>query len=553
MPVTKTFWRGSACLLLSLGCAWSGGLRAAPSASPEDFIYELQPGDNPWNITARFLAGQQYWPRLLAHNRISDARRLSTGSRLRIPTAWLALRAVDVRLLSVHNQVTLRTAAQGERVAVSGDRLVAGDTLVTGATATATLEIENGSRILVRPGTELSVVQAAGPSGTAGGGAVLVRMQLVRGAIESVVKPVVAPGRFEIQTPAAVAAVRGTEFRVSATPDSTSSEVVTGGVQLANPMGAARLVAGQGTLAQRGLAPQPASALLPAPVLSGLPDGVERLPLDLPLPALAGAVAYRTQVAADAAFTQVLSDTLADAPRVRADEVEDGPRHVRVRGVDARGLEGLAAQRPLQIHARPEPPLLLEPAPQAVLSTEQPSLRWTRAGSARQVRLQLAREAQFAELLLDRTLPDDGGWTLDQALPPGDYHWRLAALDAQRGQGPWGDAQSFRCELPAPGVTAPTPGVGPLVLRWQRLPGATRYHLQLGRDGQFEQPVLDLESKAAQAEVAPLPPGTYAVRVQALGEGGHAGPWSTPQSFTVPEDKPMWPWLLFLIPLWIVG
>jgi len=527
---------------------------AAPLAGPEDFVYELQPGDNPWNITARYLAGQQYWPRLLAHNRISDARRLATGSRLRIPPAWLALRAVDVRVLSVLNEVTLRSG-QAQRPAVPGDRLQAGDSLLTGGSALATLEIENGSRILVRPGSELSLIQAAQPVGEAkAGSAVLLRMQLVRGAIESVVKPVHMPGRFEIQTPAAVAAVRGTEFRVNASADSTLSEVLTGGVQVANPAGAARLAAGQGTRADRGQPPQAASALLLAPDLSALPAVVERLPLDLPIPALTGATAYRTQVAADEAFTQLLSDTLIDSPRLRADDLPDGRQYVRVRAVDTRGLEGLAAQRPLQVHARPEPPLLLAPAPDAPLTMPRPDLRWTRAATAYQVRLQLASEASFTAPLLDRQLVDEGGWSLDTDLPVGVYHWRLAALDPQRGQGPWGDAQTFRRELPAPGgVELPTGNTGPMVLRWARLPGAARYQVQVARDGDFEHPVLDQRSDMAQIEVEAQPPATYAVRVRALAPDERAGPWSAPQRFTVEGKRPLWPWFLLLVPLWILG
>ena len=43
----------------------------------------------------------------------------------------------------------------------------------------------------------------------------------------------------------------------------------------------------------------------------------------------------------------------------------DGEYRVRVRGVDATGLEGRDAEWPLTLDARPEPPVLVSPAPGA--------------------------------------------------------------------------------------------------------------------------------------------------------------------------------------------
>lgn len=542
---------------------WFAGLAAVvpaawPAGSAEDFVYELQAGDNPWNITSRLLAGQQYWPKLLRHNRIVDAQRLPVGARLRIPPAWLALRAIEVRLLSVHNAVTVRRDGS-ERPVAPGDPLRAGDVLVTAEGAVATLEIEDGSRILVRPGSALSLVQADGTqvaSSPAGKRAVVLRMHLMQGAIESLVKPVQAGGRFEIQTPSGVAAVRGTEYRVSADAQRMTSEVVTGHVQVANASGATRLAAVQGTRVESGRAPEAPTPLLRAPDLAGLPAKAERLPLDLPLPALAGAQAYRTQVAADAAFTQVLSDVVSQSPRVRALDVTDGIRHVRVRGIDARGLEGLVAQRELVVHARPEPPMPLEPAPQAQLTAPQPDLRWARGDEARQVRVQVARAsgsgADFSAPVVDRLIDDDGRWTLDQALPLGSYHWRMASVVPHRDPGPWGDPQSFERVLPAPGVMPPEPGAQPMVLRWQAAAGASGYRVQVARAGQLAQPLVDVRTDQAQRQLDVLPPGEYQVRVQALGSDQQAGPWSAPQRFVIPEPTSHWPLLLLVLPWWLI-
>ena len=35
-----------------------------PVSAADEWIYVVQPGDNPWSITERYLAGVRYWPRL---------------------------------------------------------------------------------------------------------------------------------------------------------------------------------------------------------------------------------------------------------------------------------------------------------------------------------------------------------------------------------------------------------------------------------------------------------------------------------------------------------
>lgn len=136
------------------------------------------------------------------------------------------------------------------------------------------------------------------------------------------------------------------------------------------------------------------------------------------------------------------------------------------------------------------------------------------------------------------------------SLAPGRYHWRIAAVDPSRGEGPWGDAQGFERVLTPPVLEAPQAGAFPLVLRWQRLPGAAAYRVRLSKGGDV---TLDRQVEVPQLVVDALPPGDHAVQVQAVGSDGRAGPWSTPQQFTVPPAGTRCPWwLLFLVPFWWV-
>jgi hypothetical protein len=60
---------------------------------------------------------------------------------------------------------------------------------------------------------------------------------------------------------------------------------------------------------------------------------------------------------------------------------------MRLRAIDADGLEGLPAERPVVVHARPESPALISPEPGAVVAAARPIFRWTQADPAWHYRL----------------------------------------------------------------------------------------------------------------------------------------------------------------------
>ena len=538
-----TGWPLRPLLLCALAAA------CCPASGADDFLYTVQSGDHPWNIAQRFLKDPSYGGQLKQLNRIGNDRRLSPGTQLRIPAEWLRLRALRVRLLAVHGDTVVIPGAGAGRAAIAGDELLPGTLLRTGPQASATLEFEDGSRVLVRRDSELRLVRSSQALIHAGA---LVEIDLLRGALENVVKPVANPsGRFEIRAPAAIAAVRGTQFRVSATDTHSRTEVLEGGVLVANPAGQSATGAGLGTLAALGRAPDPPTPLLAAPDLSTLPERFERLPIDWPLPAVAGAAGYRTQFAPDDRFSLLVLDEVAAAPRARALDIADGSYVLRMRAIDAKGLEGLSAERALVVHARPEPPLLIEPAPDAVTVSERPTFRWSRANAAWHYRLEITpADASTGTTPLQKTVTPADGATIQVELPVGVHSWRVASVDPARGrQGPWGDRQSFRRVLPGPGVEPPQVAAGSVTLRWSAQPRVSNYRLQVAGDDTFGQLLADVRPTAPQHQLEHLVAGTYHIRVQSTGEDGYVGPWGTVQSFTVPPEPPQyWKALLILLP-----
>lgn len=465
---------------------------------------------------------------------------------LRIPTDWLKRFDAGGAVVAMHGDVTrsMRTDSPFESVAV-GTPVASGSRLRTGIDSSATLRFADGSRVQLLPDTELSIVDSTRFSTDAGNS---IRLDLVRGAVETFVVPRTgATSRFEIRTPAAVAAVRGTDFRVGVDQAQARSEVLGGNVEFGNAAGRRVLRPGFGTLAQPDVQPAPPVPLLPAPDLGDVPRVIERVPFDVAIPAIPAAAAYRTQLVVEKPSETIVASAVGAQPRVRVADLPDGDYVARVRAIDARGLEGFDASIAITIHARPEPPVLIDPAPDGVVTAERPTLRWANAGSSMSYQVQVSADDRFDGPAIAVPATDDVRFQPTLALVPGVYRWRVASVDAVLGRGPFSDPQSFRRALPAPGIEPPEMTSDALTLRWRAAPDGTRYTLQLSRDADFGQPLVNEVVDVPRYKLATPESGTYHLRVNAIASDGVAGPWGSTQTFVVPHARPsLWPLLLFL-------
>ncbi|MEJ6000795.1 FecR domain-containing protein [Paucibacter soli] len=512
----------------------------AQTPAEADWRYRIQTGDTLIALTDAYLQPGHSWRELQNLNHVADPLRLPPGGVLRMPLAWLKREASVAEALFVQGQVTLSRPQQTEQRLQTGAELRSGDRLRSAAQSSASLRFVDGSRLLIPPLSDVTLEQLL----VYGRSAIpAVRLRLHEGGADSQVLP--SAGRvphYEIRTPSVNLGVRGTEFRAQVDGAAARLQVLSGTVAAdgqAVPAGMGLLADGQG---------RPRSAaLLAAPDVGALPALLERLPLRFAWKASDGASGgWRAQVFARGDFTRLLLDQRSDAAQAAwPDDLPDGDYSLRLRAIDALGLEGRAAEHAFRLKARPEPPFIQGPAPAARLYGEAVDLHWTINTQARAYRLQIARDAGFGELVLEQAALS--GNSHRAALPPGRYHWRLAALAAD--QGPWGDAQQFEL-IPVPPSPAPAEpelsGDG-LQLRWRAEAGVARYELQWAGDAAFSQGLQSLASEQPAISLPRPGPGRYYLRLRCLDADGQAGPWGQVQLVNVPY--PRWLWLLPLAPL----
>jgi len=534
--IAKTVCVGASLLPL---CVLSAQKPAEPS-----WTYRVAKGDTLYSVARTYLAPGVSWQRLQRLNRITNPKRLPPGRELSMPIAWLRAQAAVATVAFITGRAQ-RDTGQAEPVALAvGDTLQPGDLLVTDADASVTLRLADASRVLVSGGSRVRMesLLSFGRSGV-----ISSRLGVEKGEADSRINPDHAAGtRYDVRTPALTLGVRGTEFRVRVddAATTTTTEVTQGRVAAVSPkLRSERAVdAGFGMVAQAagglaGVQPLPA-----APGLSTLPVLYERVPLGFSWPPLPGAVAYRAQVFSDDSLNQRLLDGVFERPAAQWADLPDGRYLLQVRARNAQGLEGRDGHLAFTLKARPEPPFTGEPRDEGHAYGERVEFSWTTAAAALRYRLQVASDARFETLLLDRADVTASHFT--HPLPPGRYHWRLASIAKGDDQGPFSDAASFelRETPPPPPVEAPKAEGKKLVFRWRARSGDDAYDVQVASDPAFKQLVVERRENLPELVLDKPPLGTYYLRVRTIDADGFVGPYGSAQQFKV-SLSPWW-WLV---------
>ena len=271
-------------------------------------------------------------------------------------------------------------------------------------------------------------------------------LQLEHGRVESKVTPFTgAASRYEIRTPMAQLGVRGTDFRVGIddASQSSSSEVQEGGVAALANNATVNVLKGFGTRVAQGQAPTLPVALLPALDLSTIPALIVRTLIRFRWAANPMAAGYRVQIEREKLAGAIFDEALFRAPEASFPDLPDGHNTMRVRAIDANGLEGYNTVREVIIKARPGPPFLQSPEDKITVRGDRPKFVWAKVAEAAQYHFQLARDAAMSAKLFDEAASQSNEFIVAKPLRPGDYFWRVASRRASGNLGPFGDIQQF--------------------------------------------------------------------------------------------------------------
>ncbi len=501
------------------------------TAEEAQFVYRFRTRDTLIQVCRRLLLQPQRWPEVQRRNGIRDPFNIPPDTPIRVPYSWLRL-APDTAIV----RAVAGSATRDGVPLAPGDVLDQGMRIETAANGSVSIQFADQSILTLQKSSVLRLERMQRVQGVNDGHSA--ELKLESGRAETTITPKRDVGRFEIVTPVAISAVRGTQFRTGfdgATSHATT-ETLEGTVGVDAAGGSVAVRAGFGTRVESTGAVLPPVPLLPAPDLKLLPSMNTRDRLSVEFPPLPLAASYRAQLAADAGFSALLVDESSTSPAFDLAAPPDGDYWLRVRGVDALGIEGNDAVQSLSQHVLPTAPAIVAPTAGTRLYTGSVTLRWSPLIDVAGYRLQLARDSQFTDLVAERQT--DSGTTAEiGGLSPGSYYWRMAGVNSRGEPGAWSEAANFTQRPLAPGVEASRVDRRELRLSWQAQPGE-QYRLQISRDAGFERPVVDTVLTAGEYTIVRPAAGTYHARLQVRGDGPAEDPFGQSSRFEVPI--PVW-------------
>ena len=359
-------YRGLIPLLLALlGMLFSG------SALPRDWLYTVRNNDSLWKICSTYVERPLCFVELGNYNKLAEHDLIAPGSILKVPYAWLKNPPQPALVVYSRGEVQYIPAAESEKLAwekvsrtpgMAGmvaagislqplpedGRIFMGDRVVTGD-GNVRVEFADGSQMIIRPQSDVIFDRLSIQGDKRFVDTLLI---LKRGATTNNVEPQQGQGsRFRIRTPAGVAAVRGTEFRVNVEAGSSPvmrSEVLEGNIAVADLKAKSEqsVDGGYGVRSEAGQPIPPPRKLLAAPAWQGDTSASVAIPFSVSWQALAGADYYLIDL-----FD---SDGLVETRRVQSTQLGfealvDGEYRLKIRAVDEIGLQGLEAERALVV------------------------------------------------------------------------------------------------------------------------------------------------------------------------------------------------------------
>lgn len=334
-------------LLLLITVCFAGTV----TADEEYWEYTFRPGDSIWKIAEKYTTSVNNWLEIQELNKIRQGpdRRIPPGTRILIPISMLKLQPTPAIVIAVSGEASLVRANGEKQVLKNGSKLYSGDQVVTADEQNLRIQFADKSELQVLPNSVVVLDKLSHHKNT---GMVDTRIRLNSGSVNTWVEKLKPESRYEIKTPAAVTAVRGTAYRLSSTSQVSRAMVIKGNVGVAAGDTEKIVEHGYGIVAEKDTPlPEPVK-LLSSPELS---DNLSRdkSVLEVSWLPLEGAKFYRYQLASDEKFNQLVVDSSTENNAIELKGLQPGRYYLQVRGVDQYQLEGLDAVSEFEIQQAP--------------------------------------------------------------------------------------------------------------------------------------------------------------------------------------------------------
>lgn len=498
---------------------------ASAASNPATWRYTVRPGDDLSQIAADLLKPDRTWLDIVQFNKLPNARAAVPGSTLNIPVHWLKRQPQPARVKTVSGSVIRRSQLDNQPRPLQRNAVLNVGDEVRSMEGRASIQLADGSTVRLEPNSTL-VFDRMTQFGK--DGMVDTRLRLERGAVDTQVRPLQHDGsRFQIETPSAVAAVRGTAFRLSSGAGYSRLEVTEGQVAFGNDRqqqlvnaGFAAELSGRGAIRQMPLPP--------APTLAALPANVEKLPVEISWQPLAEAASYRINLVDRESGAWLASQTTPEPSRVLS-RLDNGNYTVEVAAISPAGITGRPASADFSIGLQARPALLEIPPAEAVLAEDDPlQFQWSFQGASEVAQIEIARRENFSNVIASSGWNKTNSGSLSRDLAPGTYYWRVVT-EAGGSSVATSDVRALTIEgaLSPPEIININYVDNQVRIFWRDVPMAQGYLLQLAQDPGFENVLKEAEIGENTAALRLAPGQRYFVRLRGLSDGPLQSSWGS--------------------------
>jgi len=412
-------------------------------AENEDWVYTVRPGDTLWSISENYLLGTNYWPKLKQYNNVADTLKLKPGERIFVPVAWLKIPPQPVEVQFVSGQVHYFLPNQKQaKIVTAGKKLSLGTTIKIFSESSLSLSFADGSTMLISQNSELRLDKLTIHEGK---GMVDTSVSLPRGRVETNVIPFKnEKSRFEIHTPAAVASVRGTQFRVSMNEKTATmhGEVIKGEISVENA-GVTQIVpSGFGVVSVKGKPPVKPVVLLEAPQFTNFAKKYFTNPVLFDWHKVKNAIKYRIQVASTSKFKTLHLDIQNKETKTSWQWINPGKYIIRIRGISDMELEGKNSDHEFVVlNALPTPKSIF-PKNKSRLEKALVNFQWLGDADVNEYLLQVSLTEDFSSTIIE-VYGHQMHYSHAERLSSGKYYWRVANVYENNIVGEFGEITEF--------------------------------------------------------------------------------------------------------------
>lgn len=528
-------WMAALCSILALSAQaalpvaqGSQSYKTQAASGPDgnqasDWTYTLQAGEQLDDVVYTLLGRGYDSQQLCTYNNISVRTVLAGGDTVRIPLSWLKRQPGPALAAAIEGEVQQISGATGHIQALTeNQRIRPGDEIIS-RSGTASIVLVDGSMVRLGPNTRLAFNRLTQYGETGMGD---VRLRLKQGALQTKVQPLIeGRSRFEIETPSAVAAVRGTAFELQTESGVTRLQVTEGLVAFGAAGNLKNIPAGYSASIDNH---SPGNIAIykrpPAPELAFTPAQTNSLPLTLGWEGN-GSDRYQVDIFEGEHGRWVRSETVS-GNHFNLNYLDNGHYNIQIAALNNTHITGMPGTTFIDVELLAKAAELLMPEDGAITNNDMPEFTWAYHGNNEVGRLEIAEAPDFNNVLAPSEWAPDTIAIPSIPLKPGLYHWRVVteaggtsvATSASR-------SLIINGSLPPTNIISANYIDNQVRIFWEKADMASEYLIQLAEDPKFARVVKQAMVTDTTAALRLLPGKRYFVRVKAVSDGPLSAYW----------------------------